>query len=184
MNDAVSAERCELIVYATPTGDLAEQCATYFQRVSGRLGGTVAQTYPPHITLTGFFHRRPEAVARVVHEIGAVIDIRGPVPEGAVTIAELRAADGWVGLVIESPWLVSLTAAIVDAHTLTEGDDALRPKDWLHLSLAYGFDGASGSFEDYANEARATVDPTSGCGWQVGVWERTGSPLAPQWRLH
>ena len=56
----------ELILYATPTGPLADACAAYF----GAVEPTTAQTYPPHVTLTGFFHRRDaagviEAAARI-----------------------------------------------------------------------------------------------------------------------
>ena len=49
--------RRELILYATPTGPLADACDRFFAAVES-IGPTVAQTYPPHCTLTGFFPLR------------------------------------------------------------------------------------------------------------------------------
>jgi alpha-D-ribose 1-methylphosphonate 5-triphosphate diphosphatase len=48
--------RRELILYATPTRPLADQCNTFFEAAAD-LGPTSAQLYPPHCTLTGFFRR-------------------------------------------------------------------------------------------------------------------------------
>ncbi|MDG2026150.1 MAG: hypothetical protein P8J50_03515 [Acidimicrobiales bacterium] len=48
--------RAELILYATPTGPLAEELDRLFAQFAER-APTTAQTYPPHCTLTGFFQR-------------------------------------------------------------------------------------------------------------------------------
>ena len=65
-------------------------------------------------------------------------------------------------------WLLDLTAQIISSHTLTPGDDPLRPKDWLHLSLAYDIDDTG----PFASLAKHLVDPTASACWEVAVWER------------
>lgn len=159
--------RRELIVYATQTGELAAACDEYFAEAQ-RIGATAAQTYPPHCTLTGFFRRSNPRADDVIAEIGGEILRAGPVPQDAVEVVALRATEGWVGLELRSPWLVNLTARIVSSHERTPGDDALRPKDWLHLSLAYDVD----DIEPYASLAKKLIDPTACADWEVAVWER------------
>ncbi len=55
--------RAQLILYAIPTGLLAEQCDRLFRMVRA-IAPTTAQTYPPHCTLTGFFQRPENADVR------------------------------------------------------------------------------------------------------------------------
>lgn len=178
----VAGTRRELILYATPTGPLAEQCAAYFDAASQTLGPTTAQTYPPHCTLTGFFRRTDAGVARAVAEIAPVIAAAGPVPGDAVTVVGCHATAEWVGLELRSPWLSDLAASVADGHTLAPGDDALRLKDWLHLSLAYGTaidrpaaDRSSIALllDRYGALAEVMIDPNAAVGWEVGLWERT-----------
>ena len=103
----MSARR-ELIFYATPTGALAEECRAYFEWAECR--PTTAQTYPPHVTLTGFFHRTDEGVGRAVNDVEGVLRRHGHPPEGSVTVEELRIDTNWVGLVVTSDWLIDVTA--------------------------------------------------------------------------
>ncbi len=170
--------RRELILYATPTGPLAERCDDYFEAVRRDVGPTTAQTYPPHCTLTGFFHRTDAGAARAIAEIEPIIAVAGPVPEGAVTVVACRATSNWIGLELQSAWLCDVAVSVAAGHTLEPGDDALRLKDWLHLSLAYG---ANPSRPDepadlaaYASLAETLIDPAAPVGWEVGLWERTG----------
>lgn len=163
--------RRELILYATPTGPLAAACDRYFDVARSTLGPTTAHDFPPHCTLTGFFRRDHRRADEVVTELGTAIRDAGPVPPESVEVVALGCHDGWVGLELRSAWLQRLTAWIVAAHRLTPGDDALRPKDWLHLSLAYGVDGDLGP---YARLAGEVVDPGAPAGWEVAVWERAG----------
>jgi ubiquitin-associated SH3 domain-containing protein len=162
------SDRRELILYATPTGPLADAVDRYFEEVAATAGATTAQTYPPHCTLTGFFRRTSDRADEVIAETAEVIGSLGPVPAGAVDVVGLTTTDDWVGLELRSPWLIEATAAVVAAHTVLPGDDALRPKDWLHLSLAYGVD----DLAPHAELARRRVDPTSDHRWSIGLWER------------
>lgn len=148
----------ELILYATPTGPLAHACAEYFAAVDP----TTAQTYPPHVTLTGFFHRRD--AARVIEAAAAI----GHVPAGVVEVRRLTCSAEWVGLEIGSPWLEGAASDVARGARPAPGEDDVRLKDWLHLSLAYGVD----DLESHAIRAREQIDPTADVGWEVGLWER------------
>lgn len=165
----MSASVTELILYATPTGELAAACDRYFAACAER-GPTTAQTYPPHCTLTGFFRRHPARVGVIVGEIQPVIDEAGPVPADAVAVAGLRCTDDWVGFELRSTWLARRTEEVVAAHQLQPGEDALRSKDWLHLSLAYGID----DLDPYRRLALDHgLDRRPIGGWEIGLWERT-----------
>ena len=158
----------ELILYACPGGPLGDTLAHYFADVDDRLGRTPAQTYPVHCTLTGFFRRHGSRADAVLDHLAAVVAARGPVPSGAVAVDRLGVRDGWVGLELTSAWLLDLTAAVVAADEPRPGEDALRPKDWLHVSLAYGVT----DLEHYVAHALDRVDPNLPASWRVGFWER------------
>lgn len=158
--------RAELILYATPRGPLAEALDDLFDRLR-RDSPTTAQAYPPHCTLTGFFHRARADVARVVDDAHEAVVTAASMP-ARVSVEGLRLAADWIGLEITAPWLRAVTEAFVDGHVLGDGDDELRPKDWLHLSIAYG-DGDL----DTAARLAAELDPTLDAAWDVGVWERS-----------
>ena len=164
--------RRQLILYATPAGPLADACERYYSAASA-IGPTAAQTYPPHCTLTGFFHRSPHQADQVIAEMKALISDAGRVPDGAVGVEGPTVIEGWVGLELASPWLADLTARIVACHRLRPGDDALRPKNWLHLSLAYGI-ASPARVEPFAELAQELVTPAAPAVWEVAVWERTG----------
>ncbi len=161
----------EFILYLTPTGPLADQCDAFFRVAGEQFGPTEAHTYPPHVTLTGFFRRSASRFDTVCAEIDSVLASVGEIPPDAVEVVDLLVADSWVGLVMESPWAKQLTADVVRSHQPLADEDALRPKDWLHLSLAYGLR-ADQNLSDYAALAHELVDIEAAVGWQVGLWER------------
>ncbi|MCH7788553.1 MAG: hypothetical protein IH940_03835 [Acidobacteria bacterium] len=162
----------ELILYATPTGALAAACEQYFAAVDD-VGATTAQAYPPHCTLTGFFHRSESRATQVIADLTAEICQAGRPPSGLVRIAGLRAIDGWVGLTLESPWLIELTESVITGQELAAGDDPLRPKDWLHLSLAYEVDDTAPylALADHIVGTEAG-DDLGNFSWEVAIWER------------
>lgn len=166
----------ELILYAVPRGPLAAACDRYFEAAT-TLGATTAQAFPPHCTLTGFFRRSPKRADAVLAEIAAVVAAAGPVPSDAVSVVDLIRGDRWIGLELESPWLRSLTADVITAVDVRPGEDALRPKEWLHLSLAYGIDELA-AHADLATEIVETGLPVE---WDVAVWERSAGP---RWVRH
>ena len=155
--------RAELILYATPTGPLATALDALFDELRSA-APTTAQSYPPHCTLTGFFHRDPEEVDRITGEVERAT---ATVVPGPVTVARLQFADRWIGLELNSRWLLEVTTAFGATHRLDPHDDPLRPKDWLHLSLAYG-DGDL----DGARERIRRADLPMDASWVVGLWQR------------
>jgi ubiquitin-associated SH3 domain-containing protein len=158
----------ELILYATPVGPLAAALDDLFERINDTQP-TTAQTYPPHCTLTGFFHRSTSEIPRITSELAAAAGRLEPMPADAVEIVELHRRPDWVGLELRSSWLEALTEGFVREHELAVGDDALRPKSWPHLSIAYGD-------VDLAHAIESVVDfdidlPVS---WEVDLWQRAG----------
>ena len=159
--------RRELILYATPSGPLGDQCNAYFAEAK-RLGGTTAQTYPPHCTLTGFFRRTSTRAEGVITEMTELLTKAGSPPAAEVEVVGLRTTGDWVGIELRSLWLRRLTTRLIAAHRVGSGDDELRAKDWLHLSLAYGVE----DLEPYAVAARRLMDPPTSAEWQLAIWER------------
>lgn len=156
----------ELILYATPAGPLADELAGVYELIS-RTQPTTAQDYPPHCTLTGFFHRDADDIARIVTEIRDTLAAADPRPSDAVAVAALHQRSDWVGLEINSPWLAGVTEQFVRRHTLNDGDDPLRPKDWLHVSIGYG-----SGHGPHTIAATREFDHTLSATWDVGLWRR------------
>ena len=165
----------ELILYATPTGPLADSLDVRYRRLEAE-GPTTAQDYPPHCTLTGFFHRAEDDVPRIVAELEQAIADIGAAPENPVEIVSLHRKADWVGLELRSEWLRGLTQRFVEVHRVDAGDDALRPKDWLHLSIGYGVADLGP-----AREVTADFDLEQDVDWEVGLWERH---LDATWSCH
>ena len=157
----------ELIFYATPTGSMAAACEAIFGELEST--PTTAQTYPPHCTLTGFFRRRPERVAPIVATAQDFIDGFGPI-ESATVQAAVGEHSGWVGLELASPLLHKAIEGFVQATDVEPGEDALRPKDWLHLSLAYPLN-PDVDYSALALQRRSALT-TSSDPWELGLWER------------
>ncbi|MCP5025089.1 MAG: hypothetical protein GY929_02285 [Actinomycetia bacterium] len=170
----------ELIVYATPTGELAGQCERFWT-FARRTGSTTAQTYPPHVTLTGFFRRPSSQVESMVGELElARAAAPGPPLVEVVAVRYQRLDEGgglWLGLEVRSRHLHEVVAALVASND-PGNHDRLRPKDWLHLSLAYG--GIS-DLGRYRRAALVMVDPGARTEWELGLWERTP---AGEWHQH
>lgn len=170
----------ELILYAEPGGELGARCADFWAAMSAADTTTSAQEYPPHVTLTGFFHRPPERLPDVLAAFEAALDAAVPagfdgVRWAAPTALELQANDEWTGLHVDAPWMDAVIAAFVaDAavQVAGSGEDALRPKSWLHVSLAYG-EGYDHVARDAAAEAAL---PFTGlpaeAEWSVSLWRR------------
>ena len=163
------AQRRELILYATPEGALLESCEAYFDELRSTGRATTAQTYPPHVTLTGFFRRRAQSVDRVANEARAAIESTRP---GTVHVSDVAERDGWVGLEIDSRWFSTVAATFADHHELEPGDDTVRLKDWLHLSLAYGDRPPGTELAVCAALARDMIVGVSSS-WSIGLWERS-----------
>jgi hypothetical protein len=174
----------ELILYAEPGGELGARCAEFWAAMSAADAATDAQTYPPHVTLTGCFHRDPSRVMPILDAYSRAVDAAAPrgldgVRWMAPAALELQVDDAWAGFHVAAPWMDAVVAAFTApdsaAHPATSGDDELRLRSWLHLSLAYG-DG----YDDCARTAAAAHAAglqglTSEGEWTVSLWRRDGS---------
>lgn len=151
----------ELILYAVPRGELGAQLDACWAAVR-----TEAQRYPPHCTLTGFFHDGD--VARYAEAAGAVV---APCAARVVSLREGDLDGRWIGLELDAPDLRALTdrfaTAVAAPQTRT---DAIRVKEWLHVSIAYGHDGAEHGL--LLDRARSIVDPGAAAEWELRLYER------------
>ncbi|MEM9156922.1 MAG: hypothetical protein AAGB13_18115 [Cyanobacteria bacterium P01_F01_bin.33] len=165
----MSASR-EFIVYACPTGAIDTQLATYFQRSQTECGPNTAHRYMPHCTLTGFFHDESESVPMYVDSLErSLAKVGSTRSEPVIAITALTFQPEFHYLKLESEWLLGLVREFRDrAHSNTRTDD-LRLKDWLHLSLAYGFPP-----EQYLLLqclAAEVIDPRSPVDWELRFYE-------------
>jgi hypothetical protein len=173
----------ELILYAEPGGELGARCAEFWAAMSAADAATDAQTYPPHVTLTGFFHRDPSRMMPILDAFTRAVDAAAPrgldgVRWVAAAALELQVNHDWAGFHVAAPWMDAVVAAFAapdSAAQPADAEDELRPKSWLHLSLAYGT-----GFDEFARTATAehTVELQGLIAedeWTVSLWRRDGS---------
>ena len=170
----------ELILYACPRGALADQVDAYMRRAAQRFGRNAAHAFPPHITLTGFFHDIAEAVPHYVECCAEVIDHPVEALSPKINVVGSLFRPDFHGLLIESSWAQQVVAEFATRATAsrTRTDD-IRPKDRLHLSLAYEF--AAEDHEGLKALATELVDPRADVAWEVRLYERRP---ARQWKQH
>ena len=184
---------CQLILYACPTGSLAYQIEDYLQDSQKRWGINKAHQYMPHCTLTGFFHDQEEAIALYLQTLESLM-LEALKTPAKIQITDLLFKTDWHGLMLESPWLQSLTQAFAEKANSPTRMEALRLKTWLHVSLAYGFDPEHS--QGLKQLALERVDPNATVGWEVRFYERLpeagqsqtpkagGQTLLNEWRCH
>jgi len=180
-------EPAELILYATPCGELAERCRTFFLRASA-LGATTAQTYPPHCTLTGFFRRGEAHVGAIVDEVAETLvadglDAFGRLDHTEVVVGDLERHEDWIGLTVESARLLALAERFAARHRALPdaATDPIRLKSGLHLSLAYGEvvgpDGRpavlASRLDRYGELATELFPEPVPADWEVALWRRS-----------
>lgn len=156
-----------LILYACPTGPLAEQLTQYFTESARQVGPNAAHQYMPHITLTGFFHDVRETVPAYVALLEQLLCHRPPL---TISLERLLLTPEFHGIEIISPDLKALTQEFVELAPDSTRTEALRPKDWLHLSLAYQFPAEKNAqLEDLAHRF---VSLEASVSWEVRFYER------------
>lgn len=171
----------ELIVYACPTGPLGDSLNTFFVRSRDEIGPNSAHGYMPHCTLTGFFHDSEASVLFYVDALQAALSAnRLEGLESLVAIPAMRFDPEFHYLELVSPWLQKLTLCFAkfaaDSPTRT---DSLRCKDWLHVSLAYGFGPEQAG--ELRSLAQKLIDIESPVGWDLRLYERGPDG---NWRTH
>lgn len=160
-----------MIVYACPHGELAEQIETYFEKSRLTCGPNSAHQFMPHCTLTGFFEDTVSSVPKYTQKLERSLKrFRRSQPEPAIEVKELAFRPDWHGIELSSEWLQKLVLDFVCTATSPTRKSPLRPKDWLHLSLAYGF--VSDQVEVLQSLAQDLVDPQSPVGWELCFYQR------------
>jgi ubiquitin-associated SH3 domain-containing protein len=77
------------------------------------------------------------------------------------------------GLDLHAPWLKALVVDFARRADSPTRVDAIRLKDWLHLSFAYHFPPEQHhALEQIAQE---TIDPAAPVGWDLRFYERDES---------
>ncbi|KAI9030564.1 hypothetical protein DFJ74DRAFT_702855 [Hyaloraphidium curvatum] len=159
------------IVYACPTGPLADQLDAYFACSLSSVGRNEAHAYPPHVTLTGFFEDAPESVPIYTKALTDALDAARPSrPDPPLSIARMELGERFHGLLVDAPWLEAVTADFARRARSPTRREALRLKGNLHVSLAYGFRRDQG--QRLAALARLMVDPRSKVAWEVRLYEQ------------
>jgi hypothetical protein len=169
-----------LIVYACPTGDLATQLDAYFAQSRALFGENMAHQYMPHISLTGFFHDEPTTIPRYIHQLDRALAIlRQQRPTAAISLTRLNLTDEFHGIEIDSTWLKQLIDAFITFASSPTRRDAIRKKDWLHLSLAYQFPAAQAP--KLRSLAQSFVHLDAAVKWQLRFYEQHPDKL---WTCH
>ena len=184
-------EPLELIVYACPLGNLAQAIDRYFTMSLAQWGENAAHRYMPHCSLTGFFQEWPVPGAldptqtlKIYHDTltNLFSDTRvRSIPTIAVKTLLFRS--NWYGLELESPWIKSKIQEFIEILQIEHRDPQelapIRPKEWLHVSLAYEFSPiAALPLKELAQDL---INPQLSVSWEVRLYQRlTGN----QWTCH
>lgn len=162
----------QFILYVCPTHELAQQLDQYFDRSRQQCGENRAHQYMPHCTLTGFFQDSQEAIALYTDAIESVLATANTTkPDPVAAVTQLLFLPHWHGLTIAAPWLKTVTQAFATQAVSPTRSEKLRLKDWLHVSLAYGFElSQGGALKQLAKE---WVDPKATVGWELRFYQQS-----------
>ena len=170
----------KFIVYACPVGELAAQLEAYWAKSRLACGPNQAHQYMPHCTLTGFFEDVPSSVPHYTQTLERSLQrYRRSQPYPPLTITGLRFDANWHGLELSSDWLKALILDFVCTAPSPTRKAPLRPKDWLHLSVAYGFKpDQAATLQRLAQEV---IDPHASASWELRFYQRQPDL---SWRCH
>ena len=159
------------IVYVCPLGELARQIDRYYAASLAACGANAAHSYMAHCSLTGFFHDDRDTADTYIEALDATVRRARPTqPLPALSISGIALDPQFHGLLLSSPWLQMLIADFAHTTTSATRRDALRLKDWLHLSLAYAFPPLQHA--TLAALAREIVDISAPVSWELRFYER------------
>ncbi len=170
----------QLILYACPTGPLAEQLDDYWSESAKRCGRNGAHDYMPHCSLTGFFEHSSDVISHEVTILDRLYQsLMRSHPNPIASVKALLFRPNWHGLEIESSGLQHLVTQFVRAAEPSADLGKIRPKEWLHLSLAYNFEEIH--TDKLRKLAQTLIDPAAPVGWELHFYERLD---LRQWRCH
>lgn len=161
----------QLILYACPTGELADQLDGYFTLSRTRYGENAAHHYMPHCTLTGFFHDVPSTISFYTEQLDVLLSaMRSTEPQPVISMTGISFNPNFHGIELESPWLRELVERFIQRSATPSRTEPIRKKDWLHLSLAYEFPAEQQTPLKTLAEAMIHLD--AAVSWQLRFYER------------
>lgn len=161
----------KLIVYACPVGELATQLETYFAKSRSLCGANTAHQYMPRCTLTGFFEDSARAIPKYTQTLERSLKrLWRSQPHPPLAVEGFSFRPDWQGLELSSDWLRKLILDFVCTATSPTRKQPLRPKDWLHLSLAYGF--LPEHAEKLQHLAQEVINPQAIVRWELRFYQR------------
>jgi ubiquitin-associated SH3 domain-containing protein len=170
----------KFILYACPTGELADQIDAYFEAVKTNCSWNPALDYMPHCSLTGFFHDNAPAAQHYAHDLDRIVTrMRPSKPDPVMAVSGLIFDADFHGFTLQSVWLADLTKAFAATTCLKMRHEAIRIKEWLHLSLAYQF--KPDEHHTLKALARKYINPRAAVGWELRFYQRQNEN---QWTCH
>lgn len=91
-------------------------------------------------------------------------------PDPVITIQQLTFRPEWHGLELQSDWLRTVIASFATLADSPTRREALRLKDWLHLSLAYEF--PSEQFRALIELAQKYINLQASVQWELRFYQR------------
>ena len=161
---------CQYIVYVCPVGELNRQLELYFAQSRELFGANKAHRYMPHCTLTGFFCDRSSSIGFYLDALERAYQEAKSSLSLDVTIKRLVFSKTWHGLELQADGIKQAIANFAGYERSPTRQESLRLKDWLHLSLAYGFDDRHGS--ELQQLAQKTIDLQSNVGWELRFYQK------------
>ena len=159
----------QFIIYACPMGELNTQLETYFRLSREQCGENNAHNYMPHCTLTGFFADELSSVGYYLQALDRAYHEAGD-RSFEIKIRQLVFNPGWHGLELQAEGIKDLIKDFVRLETSPTRQENIRLKDWLHLSLAYGFKPQNrAKLEILAQE---TINLEADVAWELRFYQR------------
>lgn len=170
----------QLIIYACPSGELADQLDQYFAQSLKLCGRNAAHHYMPHCSLTGFFQDELTSIELYQQAIDQALKNQFSIAaKPVIQIQDMSFHDDWHGLELRSDWLRQLMAQVTEFAVSPTRLEPLRLKSWLHLSLAYEFQPEHTETLIYL--AQTYVNPQASVVWEVRFYQRHADH---QWTCH
>lgn len=167
----------QYIVYVCPTGELNRQLEVYFAQSRKLFGANKAHLYMPHCTLTGFFSDLSSSVPGYLDALEQAYREAKSIRSLNIVIKRLVVSKNWHGLELEAEGVKQAIADFARHESSPTRQEPLRLKDWLHLSLAYGFEEQHrGGLQQLAREG---IDLQSEVDWELRFYQKE-----PDWTWH
>lgn len=179
----IETKQARFILYACPLGGFADQLEQFYAESSQTIGRTPAQDYMPHSSLTGFFIDTEINPKPYIDSFVPLLDKHlADIPTPPITITNLKMNDLFIGFELEAQWIKDMVRTwknSIDIPTLLE---PIRPKDWLHLSLAYKF--PEEKKNAYTVLAQKYFPELPASEWEIRFYQRNGNDGNHTWTCH